>query len=142
MAADSIGRSKEGNPAGVLRRKVALTGGPTVSVTREEDRRQRVRELGQRCSLGSAQAGRGEAGDGPRARRQTGHGEGGLPTELGRKLGREMKLLFFFLFKYFKVFSNYFESSFEFKSNHSIQNIQMQQHECTNMFLPLYLILS
>jgi hypothetical protein len=33
--------------------------------------------------------------------------------------------LFFFFFKYFKAFSNYFESSFEFESNHSIQNIQM-----------------
>jgi hypothetical protein len=35
-----------------------------------------------------------------------------------------------------------FEFPFEFKSNHSIQKIQMQQHECSITFLPLYLILN
>jgi hypothetical protein len=32
-----------------------------------------------------------------------------------------MKSLFFFLFNYFKAFSNDFESYFDFESNHSTQ---------------------
>jgi hypothetical protein len=40
----------------------------------------------------------------------------------GLKAERDKKnSLFFFLFKCFKAFSNYFESSFEFESNHSLQ---------------------
>jgi hypothetical protein len=46
---------------------------------------------------------------------------------------QEEKEFPFLLFKYFKAFSNDFESYFEFESNHSIPKIQMQQHECTNM---------
>jgi hypothetical protein len=42
----------------------------------------------------------------------------------GPKAEREKNSLFFFLFKYFKAFSNYFESSFEFESNHSIQKFK------------------
>jgi hypothetical protein len=58
-----------------------------------------------------------------RARGRQAGANGGL---LGRKpkAEREKKSLFFFLFKYFKVFSNYFESSFEFESNHSIQKFK------------------
>jgi hypothetical protein len=68
-------------------------------------------------------------------RSNTGRGERvGLP---GRKQGREVKLLFlFFLFKYFKAFSNYFKSSFEFESNHSNQKFKCNSMSAQTCFYP------
>jgi hypothetical protein len=82
--------------------------------------------------LGSAQgAKRGErharaGASGPRGRI-------GLP---GQKLGREVKLFFFFLFKYFKAFSIDFESYLEFESNHSNQKFKFNSMSVQTCFYP------
>jgi hypothetical protein len=111
--------------AGVKKKKVALTGGPAMSATAERKTRQRARAslLGQRPdSLGSAQGGETEGKEsGPRAREK---GERASWWAAGPKAKKRSKFLFFFLFKYFKEFSNDFESYFEFESNHSIQKFK------------------
>jgi hypothetical protein len=72
----------------------------------------------------------------------SGRGDGGLRARdgplgfIGRKLGRRIKSLFFFLFKYFKAFSNDFESSFEFESNHSIQKFKCNNMSAQTCFYP------
>jgi hypothetical protein len=86
-----------------------LTGGSTLSTTQGE------RPTRQRVSWASGRI-RPKAGNGARAeimgrgerRSNAGRGEGvGL---LGQKRGEEVNSFFFFLFKYFKAFSNDFES--------------------------------
>jgi hypothetical protein len=75
---------------------------------------------------GSAQSSKQREGrQAARGREQPGRG---WEKGLGRKLRREIKILFFFLFTYFKPFSNDFESYFEFELNHSIQKFK-----CNNM---------
>jgi hypothetical protein len=112
----------------VEKKKAALTSGTMLSVTRREGNRDSANwainwarpkaERGERVARAGA--------SGPRVRI-------GLP---GRKLGREMKLLLFFLFKYFKAFSNDFESSFEFESNHSIQKFKCNSMSAQTCFYP------
>jgi hypothetical protein len=57
----------------------------------------------------------------------------GLP---GQKRGREVNFFFFFLFKYFKAFSNDFESYFEFESNHSLQKFKSNSMSAQTCFYP------
>jgi hypothetical protein len=81
--------------------------------------------LGQLGSAQGKEAVRARTGaTGPR-------GRVGLP---GRKRGREVNSFFFFLFKYFKSFSNYFESSFEFESNHSSQKFKCNSMSAQTCF--------
>jgi hypothetical protein len=70
--------------------------------------------------LGQPKRDAGKKGNGPRAW----EAGGSERWAAGPKAEREKNSLFFFLFKYFKAFSNYFESSFEFESNHSIQKFK------------------
>jgi hypothetical protein len=67
--------------------------------------------------------------DGPRGRGSGGELEQATVKKLAfRAENEEMKIFifffFFFLFKYYKAFSNDFESKFEFKSNHSSQKFK------------------
>jgi hypothetical protein len=79
--------------------------------------------------------------DGPRAgEKQAGRADGLLLGWADSEKRNENSFLF--LFQFSKAFSNEilkFYSSFQME--HTIQNI-MQQHECSTMFLHLYLILS
>jgi hypothetical protein len=85
---------------------------------------------------------RGRKGTG-RARGKEGRAVGcRLRAELGRKMKREKKILFFFISQHFKAFSiEILKFYLSFQIEHTIQNI-MQQHQCSIMFLPLYLILN
>jgi hypothetical protein len=56
--------------------------------------------------------------------------------------GKKVKI-FFFLFPIFQIhFSKDFQIKFEFDFKPLNTKLQMQQHECSILFLPLYLILN
>jgi hypothetical protein len=102
-----------------------------MSATETEKEDATSRELGRQHLLGSAQTERGErvaraGANGPRRRV-------GLP---GRKRGGEVNSFFFFLFNYFKAFSNDFESYFEFESNHSSQKFKCNIMSAQTCFYP------
>jgi hypothetical protein len=78
----------------------------------------------------------GKRGDGHARGSKRAAGDGGLLGFIGQKARERMKLFFFFLFKYFKAFSNYFESSFEFESNHSIQKFKCNSMSAQTCFYP------
>jgi hypothetical protein len=78
----------------------------------------------------------GKWGDGHARGSKRATGDGGLLGFTGRKARERMKLFFFFLFKYFKAFSNDFESSFEFESNHSIQKFKCNSISAQTCFYP------
>jgi hypothetical protein len=90
-----------------------MTGGTHKSATQAGDaaaaERERARELGRLLRLG--------LGPG---------GEGGRGEEMGCRAESEEKgnFFFFFLFNYFKAFSNDFGIKFEFESNHSSQKFK------------------
>jgi hypothetical protein len=130
---DSIGGSKgKKSVTGVEKKKTALTSGTTVSATRSEERKA-LCALARTGLLARAGLGpRGEAGERhTRAGASGPRGRIGLP---GRKLGREVKLFFFFLFKYFKAFSIDFDSYFEFESNHSNQKFKCNSMSAQTCF--------
>jgi hypothetical protein len=120
MVADSIRWNKErksgrrgeeeGNPD---------TCGHGVSVGEVRKARARV-SWASGGSLGSAQADAGKGEETGRARER----RAGRTAELGRnRIGEEIPFLFLFpLFQ--SIFQKDFESSFEFDSNHSIQNFK------------------
>jgi hypothetical protein len=121
----------------VGRKKTSDTRAHGVSVNRERQVA-RARPGG---LLGSAQAGRGEGREMGRAQKG-GRAMGCRLRWVGPKPRREMKILFFFFSQNFKAFSNEILKFYlSFQIEHTIQNV-MQQHECSIMFLPLYLILN
>jgi hypothetical protein len=112
----------------------------------------RARKLGQRRSLDSAQGGTRGRENGPRAvtsllpvrpkrrseeRRARGSKQAaGKDWAAGPKARKRSKFLFFFLFNYFKAFSNDFESYFEFESNHSNQKFKCNSMSAQTCFYP------
>ena len=66
----------------------------------------------------------------------------GLRAESEEEMERKEEILFLFLFR---VFQKYFSNGFEFLFSNFVKPIiprmNLQQHECINMFLTLYLIL-
>jgi hypothetical protein len=84
-----------------------------------------------------------EGGRGERRRPRAGEAGGRAASELGwAKTEKSNESFFFFFSQYFKAFSNgILKFYLSFQIEHIIQNI-MQQHECSIMFLPLYLILN
>jgi hypothetical protein len=138
LEADSIGRTRERNRARRGEEEGVLTCGATASATRREGNAARARAAGPATGLAGLGPRQGNGGreDGRTRGRQAGRGRGWLPTELGRK-PKERRIPFsFFLFKYFKAFLNYFESSFEFKSNHSIQKFKYNSMSAQTCFYP------
>jgi hypothetical protein len=91
----------------VGRKKVALSGGVTVSATRRE--KETAAAARARAGLAGLGPRRGN-GERPTRGEASGRGDGGLRAKdgllgfTGQKPGRRMKFLFFFLFKYFKHF--------------------------------------
>jgi hypothetical protein len=101
--------------------------GPPVSDARERKVNAALaRFAGPAAGFGPRRDATRALGDGPRGRGSGGELEQAAVKKLGfRAENEEMKIFifffFFFLFKYYKAFSNDFESKFKFKSNHSSQ---------------------
>jgi hypothetical protein len=105
-------------------------------VSNQEGQAVRAREPGREHLVGSAQARKRGSGS-KRPRTVVGlRARDGTLGFIGRKPGKRIKFLFFFLFNYFKTFSNGFESYFEFESNHSIQKFQCNSMSAQTYFYP------
>jgi hypothetical protein len=104
MAVDSIRWNKERKSGRRGEEEDALARGFTVSATETGKEGARVRELGQRRLAGLGPGGRGEKGE-KRAARGRQAGRCWAAAGLGLNRIGEMKILFFFLFQYFKAFS-------------------------------------
>jgi hypothetical protein len=81
------------------------------------------------------------AGSAQAVKRGAAHARGskwavGKDWAAGPKARKRSKFLFFFLFNYFKVFSNDFESYFEFESNHSNQKFKYNSMSAQTCIYP------
>jgi hypothetical protein len=73
----------------------------------------------------------------PKRRRERGSKQAAGKDWAARpKARKRSKFLFFFLFNYFKTFSNNFKSYFEFESNHSNQKFKCNSMSAQTCFYP------
>jgi hypothetical protein len=134
----------------------ALTRGPAASAREREEGRARCSRWADGWAGPKREAGEGEAKTGHAVKlgrvcggrrtrgEETGHARekraGALPLCWdGPKPRRAMNPSFFIFPKFQSIFKWNLKFSLSFQIEHTIQNI-MQYHECSIMFLPLYLI--